>query len=189
MQSKGFLRGLSSSVLVLFFISYAWLTVQVKTMNSGRGEETLLLEEPAPDFTLKDLEGEEWSLSELKGKVVVINFWATWCPPCRAEMPMIQTVYREYREQGLEVLSIDVRESEKTVRKFIEENGVDFPILMDEEGEVSELYNISAFPTTFVIDTRGVVKKVYVGLDPFFHSTLTGMIKALLPDTTKANKG
>jgi thiol-disulfide isomerase/thioredoxin len=189
MQAKQLRKGLTISLLVVFFLSFAWLTVKVKTMKTGMGMgtgiETLPLQEPAPDFSLKDLEGREWSLSELKGKVVMIDFWATWCQPCKAEMPMLGEIHQKYNEYGFELLAVDVGEDENTVRKFVEELDVDLPILMDEESRVSNLYKVQAFPTSFLIDTSGILQYVHVGLDPFLHSQLTGEIYSMIPDTLK----
>ncbi len=120
---------------------------------------------PAPDFVLTDQFGENHTLSAYKGKTVFLNFWATWCPPCRGEMPHIQELYEEYGSNQEDVIILGVaapnlgREgSAEEISTFLEENGYTFPVVMDEEAEVFEQYVISAFPTTFMIDANGAVR-------------------------------
>jgi len=109
------------------------------------------------DFTLPNLDGGTTSLSANKGKVVILNFWATWCPPCRAEMPSMETLYRLYKDQGLEILAVDLREDEKTVRQFINSSGHTFPVLLDLNGVTANMYGIEAIPTSFILDREGLI--------------------------------
>ena len=106
------------------------------------------------DFTLTDLDGKPWSLKEQRGKVVVLNFWATWCPPCRKEMPDLEALYRQFKDQGLVILAIS-DESENKVRPFIAEQKVTYPILLDPGRKVNELFQINGIPKTFVYDRNG----------------------------------
>jgi peroxiredoxin len=122
--------------------------------------------QPAPDFSLKTIDGEEIRLSTLKGKAVLINMWASWCPPCRDEMPAIQAAYKKYKDKGLVVLGIDftVQDNLPDVKAFIQELGLTFPILLDETGEVSAgLYGMRALPTSNFVDTEGVIQRIQVG--------------------------
>lgn len=129
--------------------------------------------EKAPDFTLPDLEGNSVSLSDYEGKVVLLNFWATWCPPCRHEIPYFNELYKEYRDEGFEVLGISLdRGGEKTVEKFLESNEVIYPILMGDNS-VTTIYQEfvppdqrNSIPFTFIIDGEGNISKVYVGSRP-----------------------
>ena len=122
-------------------------------------------EEPSYDFTLRDQYGEEHTLSEYRGKVVFLNFWATWCPPCRNEMPDIQKLYEEYSGQkdeevvilGIAAPGYSGESEEEEICQFLEENGYTYPVLMDEGGEVFTRYGITAYPTTFMIDKEGEV--------------------------------
>jgi len=107
------------------------------------------------DFTLQLLSGGNAALSSYRGNVVILNFWATWCPPCRAEMPSMETLYQRYRNQGLEILAVDIRETTNTVRQFISTNGFSFPVLLDLDGRVSVNYGVEAIPTTYIIDREG----------------------------------
>jgi thiol-disulfide isomerase/thioredoxin len=107
------------------------------------------------DFTLEDLNGNKVTLSQLKGKKVYLNFWATWCPPCKAEMPDIEKLYQETKDSDLVILAVNVNEDKKTVQDFIAKNKYNFPILLDVKGEVSQLYQVSGIPTSYFIDTKG----------------------------------
>lgn len=120
----------------------------------------------APDFELTTLDGETVLLSDYQGKKVILNFWATWCPPCKAEMPHMQKFYEKYKDQGVEILAVNLTSQDKGVDKvkaFVEENGLTFPILLDEEGEVGQKYQIATIPTSYMIDTKGNIVQTIVG--------------------------
>lgn len=118
---------------------------------------------PAVDFTLKDQYGEEHTLEEYKGKTIFLNFWATWCPPCKAEMPDIQEIYENYDTEGEDALvvlgvaapSMGQEGTEEEIKAFLDENGYTYPVLMDTEGKLFEAYGIYSYPTTFMIDREG----------------------------------
>lgn len=116
----------------------------------------------APDFKLKTIEGKEVSLKDYRGKVVLINFWATWCPPCREEMPLFEKVYKKYKDKGFEILAISTDSSVDQVKKFLKEYRVSFPVLFDD-ANVSGLYGIQGLPTSFLINREGEVVKVRLG--------------------------
>ncbi len=119
--------------------------------------------ESAPDFTLVDLEGNQVSLSDFRGETVFINFWATWCPPCRAEMPEIEAVYQEYKDRDVVVIGVDILEPEDTVRQFVEKGGYSWVFVMDSTGEVSRNYAIGAIPTSIFVDRDGIIRAVNIG--------------------------
>ncbi|TET30209.1 MAG: TlpA family protein disulfide reductase [Anaerolineales bacterium] len=135
----------------------------------------------APDFTLESLSGDEISLSDMRGKVIVLNLWASWCPPCRAEMPALQRVYQENKERGLEVLAVNMtaQDSLADVEAFVQEFNLTFPILLDTSGEVGNTYLMRALPTTFFIDREGVIQRVIVG-GPMSEVTLQSTVEQLL---------
>ncbi|HTJ87498.1 MAG TPA: TlpA disulfide reductase family protein [Terriglobales bacterium] len=108
------------------------------------------------DFTLTDLDGKAWNLKDLKGKVVLLNFWATWCPPCRKEMPDLEMLYRRFGAQGLIILGIDDEEAE-TVKPFIAQQGITYPVLLDPGRKVNTLFQIEGIPKTFVYDRDGKI--------------------------------
>lgn len=118
---------------------------------------------PAPDFTLADLKGNEVTLSDFRGQTVFINFWATWCPPCRAEMPEIEAVYQEYKDKGVVVIGVDILEPEDVVRQFVERGGYNWTFVLDATGAVSDDYRITAIPTSFFIDREGIIQAVNIG--------------------------
>ena len=137
----------------------------------------------APDITLDSLSGDPISLSDMRGKAVVLNLWASWCPPCRAEMPAIQRVYQENHERGLEVLAVNMTAQDNlaAVEKFVQEFNLTFPILLDTSGEVGNTYLMRALPTTFFIDHEGVIQRVIVG-GPMSEVTLQSTVEQLLED-------
>ena len=132
----------------------------------------------APDFSLERAGGGEARLSDYRGQVILLNFWATWCVPCRAEMPEIESTYRANRERGLQVLAINVQESEADVQPFVRELGLTFPALLDRDASVARLYLARALPSSFLIDRQGVVRYVRVG--PLTAATLDGELRKLL---------
>ena len=122
------------------------------------------LGEPAPPFALRSLDGEEpVALSDFLGQPVLVNFWATWCPPCRAEMPYLQAVQDRHAPDGLVVLAIDVQESYDQVLPYVVDMGLTLPVLLDEDGDVADRYRIKTFPTTYLVDDEGVVSSIKRG--------------------------
>ena len=118
----------------------------------------------APDFNLKDQYGVTHSLENYKGKVIFLNFWATWCPPCKKEMPDVESIYKEYGENKKDVVILGVNsEKENEVKKFLKDKGYTFPTVIDENSEVMRKYFIQAFPTSFVIDKEGNVYGYVMG--------------------------
>ncbi|MDY0290770.1 MAG: TlpA disulfide reductase family protein [Desulfuromonadaceae bacterium] len=118
----------------------------------------------APNFTLENMQGEEVTLSDLQGKVVLVNFWATWCPPCRQEMPSMESLYRHLKDQGFEMLAINVEKNgPEAVSSFLSDKSHSFPILFDPQAQVQRLYNVSKYPETFVVDRNGIVVEHVVG--------------------------
>ncbi|MEE8413457.1 MAG: TlpA disulfide reductase family protein [Dehalococcoidales bacterium] len=116
----------------------------------------------APDFTLTDLDGNQVSLSDFRGKTVFLNFWATWCPPCRAEMPEMAAVYQEYTDKEVVIIGIDIQEPAETVRQFVQDQGYSWTFLLDTSGMVTADYEIVAIPTSFFLDKEGIIRAVNV---------------------------
>ncbi|MBS4190861.1 redoxin family protein [Bacillus sp. FJAT-49705] len=120
----------------------------------------------APDFELLDLEGNTVKLSDYKGKTILLNFWATWCPPCMAEMPYMEKLYNKYKNEGFEILAVNVTTSEKkrtNVDEFVKNNALTFTIPLDEKGTATHDYDIRVYPTSFFIDSDGVIRKKVLG--------------------------
>lgn len=141
-------------------------------------EAAPLADHLAPAFTLLDTNGATLNLRDLRGQVVLINVWASWCPPCRAEMPAIQAVYEQYREQGFVVLAINFREDPATVAAYLAEQGLTFPALLDQDGQVSALYQARSLPASFFVDRQGVIRTVYHG--PLPRGVIAGTVEQLL---------
>jgi|Deesub1362B_J571_1020462.scaffolds.fasta_scaffold00163_43 cytochrome c biogenesis protein CcmG/thiol:disulfide interchange protein DsbE len=119
----------------------------------------------APDFTLKDIKGNNVSLSDFRGKIVILNFWATWCPPCRKEIPVFIKLYEKYKNEGLIIIGISLdKEGKKVIIPFVKKFGINYPILIGTK-EVENAYGgIRGIPTTFIIDKEGKIRKKHIGL-------------------------
>lgn len=138
----------------------------------------------SPDFTLDLLEGGDVTLSDLRGKLVMVNLWASWCPPCRAEMPAIQKVYQDYQELGLVVLGVNTtnQDNEADAAAFVREYGLTFPIPLDRDGSVSARYELRGLPTTFFIDRNGIIRSVVVG-GPMSEAVIRSKVEDLLKES------
>ncbi|MCL2209382.1 MAG: TlpA family protein disulfide reductase [Treponema sp.] len=115
------------------------------------------------DFTLEILDDENTSLSSHKGKLVLLNFWATWCPPCVREMPSMNNLYNQYKNKGFEILAVNLREDSNTVRQFIQDNDYSFPVLLDSDGNVGSVYGVEMIPTSYLIDREGKIAGMIIG--------------------------
>jgi thiol-disulfide isomerase/thioredoxin len=115
------------------------------------------------DFELPLLDGTRLKLADLKGRPVFLNFWATWCGPCRSEMPSMEAVYKRLKDRGFEILAVNIGEDSKQVSPFMGRYGLNFPAALDTTGRVSSLYGVQAIPTTYIIDSRGLIVSRVVG--------------------------
>ena len=136
--------------------------------------------QPAPDFALKSSTGENMRLSEYRGDVVMINFWATWCGPCRQEMPLLDDLYARYQRVGFNLLGVNIDDDSRRAMKMVEELGVNFPVLFDARKEVSKLYNVDAMPVTVLVDREGTVRHVHHGYKPGYEEKYLTEIRSLL---------
>ncbi len=125
--------------------------------------ETEAVRKTAPDFTLSDVNGRTLQLSALRGKVVLVDFWATWCGPCRSEIPSFGQLYSAYKSKGFEIIGIDVDENPGTVRSFMGQNGVPYPVAVGNARVYQAYGGIRGIPTTFLIDKKGRIAQTYVG--------------------------
>ena len=136
--------------------------------------------QPAPDFALKSSTGENLRLSEYRGDVVMINFWATWCGPCRQEMPLLDELYTRYQRVGFNLLGVNIDDDSNRAMSMIRELGVNFPVLFDARKEVSKMYDVDAMPVTVLIDREGNVRYVHQGYKPGYEEKYLDQVRALL---------
>ncbi|RDI41004.1 peroxiredoxin family protein [Falsibacillus pallidus] len=133
----------------------------------------------APDFTLKTLEGKEKSLSDFRGKKVILNFWATWCPPCKAEIPHMVKFYGENaKSSNVEIVAVNLTaqdKGEETIRNFVKEYKMPFPVLLDSAGDIGSKYGAFAIPTSYIIDSKGVIREKIVG--PMNEEMMSDLLK------------
>lgn len=156
-------RWLSITILV---IGAAWIFASAPepgALQQAQSEPTTGF--LAPDFTLQTFEGTSITLSDLRGQAVLVNLWASWCGPCRAEMPAMEKVYLQYKDQGFQILAVNASNQDNlaNAQAFVEELGITYPILLDTNGQVSSLYQLRALPTTFFISPAGYIEEVVIG--------------------------
>ena len=163
MQIKNYLLGLALSVFAASSIASSGLAGQ-----------------PAPDFALKSSTGENLRLSEYRGEVVMINFWATWCGPCRQEMPLLDELYTRYERVGFSLLGVNIDDDSSRAMDMISELGINFPVLFDDRKDVSKLYQVEAMPVTILIDREGNVRHVHHGYKPGYEQKYLDEIRSLL---------
>ena len=128
-------------------------------------EKTAVLQvgDNAPDFALIDMNGEKHQLSDYKGQGVFLNFWGTWCKPCEREFPLMDKHYQDYKDQGLQILAVNIGESNFAVQKYVDRKGLTFPVLIDHNKSVMETYNINPLPTTMLVNPEGKIEKIITG--------------------------
>lgn len=169
--------------LFLLAAGFAWILFSADrsgTSTAGKipAPQTGFL---APDFALKTPEGETIRLSDLRGQPVLVNLWATWCPPCRAEMQTLETVYNDYKDQGFTVLAVNMtyQDNPDLILPFVDERGLTYPILLDETGEVARAYQMKSLPSSFFIDRDGIIHEVVIG-GPMAEALLRTRIEEIL---------
>jgi DsbE subfamily thiol:disulfide oxidoreductase len=150
-----------AAMLAAVFLFAAWpletLTASTPDYKTIPKLQEIKDRSPAPGFALPAPGGKKISLSDYRGKVVLLNFWATWCPDCRTEMPSMDRLYREFKGQGFEIVAVNVKDKREDALAFIKKNKISYPVMMDPEGDVGLLYGAFAMPTTYLIDRNGVV--------------------------------
>jgi peroxiredoxin len=152
----------------------AAVVMAVSTHSAG------LEQSAAPDFTLKSVDGENLRLSEFRGEVVLINFWASWCGPCRQEMPVLSDLHDRYRALGFTVLGVNVEEDSGKARKLLQKMPVSFPVLLDNESVVSKQYDVVAMPSTVLVDRNGNMRYLHKGYKPGLEDVYLQQIRDLV---------
>lgn len=164
------MKGIKSIVLGALFTAFTATTLA----SSG------LTGQQAPDFALKSSTGENLRLSEYRGDVVMINFWATWCGPCRQEMPLLDDLYARYERVGFTLLGVNIDDDSRRAMQMIDELGVNFPVLFDASKNVSKLYDVQAMPVTVLVDREGTVRHIHHGYKPGYEDKYLTEIRSLL---------
>jgi len=136
----------------------------------------------APDFTLSTIQGQTVHLSEYRGQVVLLNFWATWCPPCRAEIPGLVKAYQQYKGKGFTIVAVNLMEDKDTVTSFAAQQHMDFPVLLDPDGAAGSVFVGRGIPTSYLLDRNGVVRQVVVGSMP--EDTISQLVQSLVDSST-----
>lgn len=155
-------------------ITFVACALTVSSLSAGE------LAGQAPNFTLQSRDGETVSLADLTGEVVMVNFWATWCGPCRQEMPHLEALHQRYSDLGFTLLGVNVEEDSSGAEKFLEETPVSFRILFDPNSEVSQLYDVVAMPSTVMIDRAGNMRYIHHGYQPGYENDYQTQIRSLL---------
>jgi len=164
------MKGLKTSVLGLFLGMIAASSLAASDLAG----------QSAPDFALKSSTGENLRLSEYRGDVVMINFWATWCGPCRQEMPLLDELFNRYERVGFNLLGVNIDDDSRRAMQMIDDLGVNFPVLFDASKAVSKLYQVEAMPVTVIVDREGTVRYVHHGYKPGYEEHYLTEIRSLL---------
>jgi peroxiredoxin len=173
------------SITTVALAAWLCLVVAAAAFASPRAMEALGLGPPsvpraAPDFSLRALSGERLTMKRFQGQVVLINFWSTWCAPCRWEMPVLDTLYREHKSRGFVVLGISIDRSEDVVRTFVNETDVTFPIALDPEQEIADTFRVMGLPGTFIVGRDGYIKASGYGPREWDTPAAADLIRSLL---------
>jgi peroxiredoxin len=167
------MRGLLVAVLLVLFM------LPAAAQQAGSGLTRLADAPPAPDFSLLDMDGTVFRLSDYRGRVLIVNFWATWCPPCREEMPSMQRAWEQLRAEGMLMIGINVGEDEDTIFQFTADYPVDFPLLLDSDSAVTGRWPVRGLPTTFVVDPAGRLVYQAIGSREWDDPALLALVRAL----------
>ena len=135
---------------------------------------------PAPQFDLPSRDGKEVNLAQYKGQVVMINFWASWCGPCRQEMPLLESIYKKYNKLGFVLLGVNVEPDSNAANNWLKQTPVSFPVLYDKESKVSQLYDVAGMPSTVFIDRKGNLRVIHRGYKPGDENEYLDSVKSLI---------
>jgi peroxiredoxin len=172
-------------LVVIPLIGYGCLSKTSSATPSNSGQSTQSESKTtAPNFSWKDNSGSLINLSDLKGKVVLLDFWATWCGPCRETIPHVEAIYEKYLAKGVEVLGINLDDTSKldSVKQFIKDNGMKYQVINDASGTVSQQYGVTSIPRFFIVDKNGYIDKMIIGYDPNMEIVISTEIDKLLKE-------
>jgi peroxiredoxin len=168
---------------IVLLVDFAWILISADRSGTSTSGSIPAPQQGflAPDFELQTTTGKTVRLSDLRGQAVLVNLWATWCPPCRAEMPAIEKVYNEYKDDGLIVLAVNMtyQDTPSSIAPFVGEYGLTFPILLDETGSVGTAYQLRSLPSSFFIGRDGIISEVVIG-GPMAEALLRTRVEEIL---------
>jgi len=168
---------------LILLLGLAWIFVSADRSGTSKSGQIPAPQQGflAPDFELKTPAGESVKLSDLRGQAVLVNLWATWCPPCRAEMQTIEKVYNEYKDQGFVVLAVNMtyQDIALDIMPFVNEQGLTFPILLDETGDMAKAYQLRSLPSSYFIGRDGIINEVIIG-GPMAEALLRTRVEEIL---------
>lgn len=169
--------------IIILSLGLVWTFVSADTLGTSTSGRIPAPQQGflAPDFALKSPASESIRLSDLRGQAVLVNLWATWCPPCRAEMQTIEKIYNEYKDEGFTVLAVNMtyQDDPLAVMPFVNEQDLTFPILLDETGEMANAYQLRSLPSSFFVDRSGIIKEVVIG-GPMAEALLRTRVEDIL---------
>jgi thiol-disulfide isomerase/thioredoxin len=164
-----------ASVAALLSAVAAALLIAVPASNAASGSSG-----PAPPFTLDSRAGSKISLAQYKGQVVMLNFWASWCGPCRQEMPLLENIYKKYNKMGFTMIGVNVEPDSKAAEGFLQQTPVSFPVIYDKDSAVSKAYDVSGMPSTVIIDRKGNIRVLHRGYKPGDENEYLDSIRTLV---------
>lgn len=165
--------------LVILLVLFAAIVYTIYNTATKDQAEIIKVGDKAPDFVLVDMNGKEHQLSEYKGQGVFLNFWGTWCKPCEREFPLIDQQYQTYKNQGVQVLAVNIAEPKLSVQKYIDRKELTFPVLIDHTKSVMRAYNIDPLPTTLLISPEGKIEKIITG--QMSENDIAANMKQIMP--------
>jgi thiol-disulfide isomerase/thioredoxin len=167
--STGFTRATAAA------LATAALLIAVPDSNAASSSSG-----PAPQFTLDSRAGSKISLGQYKGQVVMLNFWASWCGPCRQEMPLLESIYKKYNKMGFTLIGVNVEPDSKAAEGFLKQTPVSFPVIYDKDSTVSKAYDVSGMPSTVIIDRKGNIRVLHRGYKPGDENEYLDSIRSLV---------
>jgi thiol-disulfide isomerase/thioredoxin len=179
------------AVRTRFIISLAWLCFALQGCTRPAGDLATdsseaahpLVGQAAPQFTATFLDGSPFDLAQQQGKVVILDFWATWCGPCRAALPTLSEVAAEYRDRGVVFFAVDLGESPEEIKPFLDQSGLDLTVVLDRDGAIAKQYLVEGIPQTVILDQQGKVRFVHVGLSDDLRQRLSRELDELIAET------
>ena len=157
-------------------------SIGLVTFGLATSANALSVGDAAPDFALTTLDGKNVRLKEFRGQVVLVNYWASWCGPCRQEMPLLEDMYKKYNKLGFTILGVNVEQDNSKAKAYLRDVSVTFPILLDPQNIASKLYNVNAMPTTIIVDRNGKIRFSHEGYKPGYEETYKKQIKELIKE-------